>query len=186
MTMPPLCQHLAAVHDHVSQFLSQDAVRLVINLLVTLAKDPRHLRRCAPAFTLPDMVQAGPRLEEFPPSYFHMDEHLSVVHASPALLAILDLESADALLGDHWRAFILPDEERRVMEPWLVVAQTKGGFVHLRTFITPKGRRLVLRERVWPLRDPVTSTNHGWLGCVEVVSRVLKMDAAQPSRQQSA
>src|SRR5688500_5892123 len=99
MPTKTLSQHLAAVHDHLTLFLTPQGVHAVDTLLATIAQDPRLLRPPVPMpLPRPAILYAPPRLEEFPPTYFRMNELVSLVEVSPELLELLEVEKPEDLL----------------------------------------------------------------------------------------
>jgi hypothetical protein len=186
MPLSTLAQFLESLHDQLGQYFVPDAVATVDAVLRTLAQHPAHVR-LAPLHKPPATARAPLRPVGFPSTYFRMNERCDLVEIAPPLLALLEVTNPDELLGDKWEQFIELDELKRVLELWGVAAQTRCGFTHLFRFRTPSGRLLLLRERVYPLRDSETLAFHGWFGYMEPVSKVIKLDLRRaPASQQSA
>lgn len=180
-----LSQHLAAVHDRLSLIFTYEATDVAMSLIQELMKNPLHLR---PLPQVPPVLEAKPPYG-LSPTYFRMDEHLQLVEAGPALVALLGVPSVEDLYGDKWDVWLTPDERERIWEQWMYVAQTKGGYVCVFRYTTPSGHQMLLRQRVWPHKDPTTLAFLGWVGHVEAINKVLKMEgpsARTSESQQSA
>jgi PAS domain-containing protein len=182
---------LAAAHDLFGTYLNADAVFAFDHLLARATTNPRQLKPPEPVpRRLP--VRAGPPLAARPRprpavTYFRMNQRLEMIDAAPALLHLLEIDSADELLGSAWEQFVEDaDELKGLWEQWMVAAQTHQGFTYTCTFHTATGRHLTLQQWVRPLRDHRTLALKGWFGCVQLVAKVIPIPPAPPRDELSA
>lgn len=104
-------------------------------------------------------------LTEHPSHYFFADPGGRTLHISPELAKYLDA-TPDRLLHEGWEKFIDgADELKRVLELWMVHAQTKEKFTYTVRCKSTFGRIEYVLVRVRPVFD-ATNTLTNWVGTI--------------------
>ena len=171
--------------------LNEDGLSCVLDFAVALSAVPTYRRpqhdQLPPAKPLtlvpkPAKVEMPPLVEPHEP-YFVCDSAGRVYHTSPALVQWLHA-TPDALDWESWGRFVDGEDElKRVLELWMVAAQTKQPFNYTVRCKTALGEIVYGFVRVRPCWHP-SGNFMGFIGTVH--PQILPARVRVSTQEQSA